>query len=97
MASCSPFRVDFTGSAQDLFIKIATMIHDHGGTITGGPSGGAFTVGTPLGTVSDTFTVSSQTCTITITQRPFLLPCSVIQNFIKRHLPAVAQAQVGDL
>lgn len=97
MASCAPFSVEFSGSAQELFIKIATMIHDHGGTITGGPSGGAFTVGTPLGTVSGTFTVSGQTCTITITQRPFLLPCSVIQNFIKSHLPAVAQAQLGDL
>ncbi|ABM33786.1 hypothetical protein QRO11_13660 [Paracidovorax citrulli] len=97
MASCPPFSVDFTGSAQDLFVKIATMIHDHGGTITGGPSGGAFSVGTPLGTVAGTFMVSGQTCTITITQRPFLLPCSVIQNFIRSHLPTVTQAQFGDL
>ena len=89
--------LDFTGSAQELFVKIATMIHEHGGTITGGPSGGAFTVGTPLGPVAGTFMVSGQTCTITITQRPFLLPCSVIQNFIKSHLPAVAQAQLGEL
>ena len=97
MASCPPFSVDFTGSAQELFVKIATMIHDHGGTITGGPSGGAFTVGSPLGAVAGTFMVSGQTCTITITQRPFLLPCGVIQNFIKSHLPAVAQAQFSDL
>lgn len=97
MASCPPFSVEFTGSAQELFVKIATMIHEHGGTITGGPSGGAFTVGSPLGTVAGTFMVSGQTCTITITQRPFLLPCSVIQNFIKSHLPAVAQAQFSDL
>ncbi|MBF9267025.1 hypothetical protein [Paracidovorax cattleyae] len=64
MASCPPFSVDFAGSAQELFVKIATMIHDHGGAIT---------------------------------QRPFLLPCSAIQSFIKSHLPTVAQAQFGDL
>ncbi|CAM3549175.1 hypothetical protein [Paracidovorax anthurii] len=71
------------------------MIHDHGGTITGGPSGGAFSVDTPLGSVAGTFMVSGQSCTIT--KRPFILPCKVIENFIRNNLPTVAQAQFADL
>ncbi|GKS84274.1 MULTISPECIES: hypothetical protein [unclassified Acidovorax] len=96
MASCSPFNVSFTGSAQDLFVKIAALIHQNGGVISGGPAGGSFSVGTPLGTVAGTFSVNGQTCTVTITQRPFFLPCSTIQSFVQSHIPTVVQSNILD-
>ncbi len=97
MASCNPFKVDFSGSAQDLFNKISTLIHQHGGTISGGPSGGTFSVQVPVfGTVAGTFSVSGQTCTIHITQRSFLLPCSTIESFVKSHIPTVEKAEITD-
>ena len=97
MASCSPFDVDFSGSAQDLFNKISALIHQHGGSISGGPSGGSFSVPVPVfGTVAGTFSVSGQTCTIHITQRSFFLPCSTIESFVKSNIPSVEKTAVTD-
>ncbi|KQU74279.1 MULTISPECIES: hypothetical protein [unclassified Rhizobacter] len=90
MASCAPFAVPFSGSAQDLFNKISLLIHQHDGTISGGPPGGAFSVPVPVfGTVAGTFAVTGQSCSIHITQRSFFLPCSTIESFVKSNIPNV--------
>lgn len=97
MASCDPFNVNFSGSAQDLFNKISLLIHQHGGSISGGPSGGTFSVPIPvLGAVAGTYSVSGQTCTIHVTQRSFLLPCGTIENYVRSNIPSVAKAAITD-
>lgn len=97
MASCSPFGVQFSGSAQDLYTKIETLIHQHGGSINGDASGGKFSVPVPVfGTVEGTYSVSGQTCTIHITKRSFFLPCSTIENFVKNHIPTVVATAMAD-
>ena len=96
-ASCSSFNVEFSGSAQDLFNKVAALIHEHGGTISGGPTGGAFSVSVPVfGTVAGTFSVSGQTVTIHITRRPFFLPCSTIESFIRSNIPTVVATAITE-
>ncbi len=90
MASCSPFTVNFSGTAQNLFLKISTLIHQHGGTITGDSSGGVFSVPVPvLGTVAGTYAVTGQACTIHITQRSFFLGCGTIESFVKSNIPTI--------
>ena len=97
MASCNPFGVDFKGSAQDLFNKVAALIHQHGGRISGGPSGGAFSVDVSVfGEVAGTFSVSGQTCTIHITKRSFFLACVVIERFVKSNIPTVEEVDIAD-
>lgn len=97
MASCSPFNVDFSGSAQDLFNKISALIHQHGGHISGGPSGGAFSVDVKVyGTVAGTFSVSNQTCRITITKRSFFLFCETIESFVRSNIPTIQKANIED-
>ncbi len=97
MASCSPFKVDFTGSAEDLFKKISKLIHQHGGTISGNDKKGDFSVPTPLGKVSGSYQVSGQQVTIHIKDRSFLLPCSAIESFVKSHIPSVVAADISEL
>ncbi len=97
MASCKPFSVKFSGSAQELFTKIAALIHDHGGTITGGPSGGAFSVPVPvLGAVAGAFSVSGQKIEIHITKRSIFLACGTIEKFVKDHIPTVQKTAIAD-
>jgi hypothetical protein len=97
MASCNPFGVNFSGSAQDLFNKISILIHQHGGAISGGPSGGVFSVPVPVfGTVAGTFSISGQTCTIHVTQRSLFLACGVIESFIKSNIPVVEKVAITD-
>lgn len=92
MASCNPFDVEFSGSAQELFNKVAVLIHQHGGTISGGPSGGSFSVPVPVfGVVAGTFSVSGQDCTVHITQRSFFLACGIIESFVRGNIPAVEE------
>ncbi len=97
MASCDPFSIDFSGSAQDLFNKISTLIHQHGGTVSGGPSGGTFSVPVPVfGKVAGTFSTSGQTCTIHITERSFFLACATIESFLKSNIPTIETAAITD-
>ena len=98
MSSCSPFSINFSGSAQDLFNKVSLLIHQHGGNIAGNPSGGSFSVKASIfGTVAGTFAVSGQTCTIHITQRPFLLSCGTIESFIRSKIPHVSTTELVTL
>lgn len=97
MASCDPFDVNFSGSAQQLFEKLQTLIQDAHGTISGDAAGGAFTIPTPLGKVEGTFSTSGQTCEIHITKHPFLLSCKRIESFVKDHITTVDGAAVTDL
>jgi hypothetical protein len=99
MASCAPFNVNFSGTAQDLFDKISSLIHQHGGTISGGLSDGNFSVPVPVfGTVAGNYySVAGQTATINITQRSFFLPCSTIESFIKSNIPTVERTPMEAL
>ncbi len=98
MASCDPFSIDFSGSAPELFNKISSLIHQHGGSISGDSSGGTFSVPIPVfGTVAGTYSVSGQTCTIHITQRSFFLPCTTIESFIRENIPTVERTALTTL
>jgi|GEM_PF-1901729 len=97
MASCDPFDVQFSGSAKDLFKQISALIQEQGGTISGGASGGAFSVPVPIfGTVAGNYSVAGQTATIHITRKSFFLPCATIENFIRSNVPQVAQRIIGE-
>ena len=97
MASCKPFKLKFSGSAEDLFAKLTKLVHDNGGTITGTPVAGSVSITTPLGGIDATYQVKGQTVTIHVTKRPFFLGCSDIQKFIKKQLPAVEKAKMAEL
>lgn len=98
MASCDAFQIHFTGTAQDLFDKISSLIHQHGGTISGNTSSGTFSVSVPVfGTVTGSYSVVGQVATINITQRSFFLPCSTIESFIKSNIPTVERTPMEAL
>ncbi len=98
MASCSPFTVDFSGSAEDLYKKISKLIHKHGGKIKGDDKSGTFSVPVSVfGTVKGSYKVSGQRVTITITDRSFFLPCGTIEDFVKSHVPKVVAAEISEL
>lgn len=98
MASCKPFSVGFSGDAQTLFNKISSLAHKHGGTISGGPTGGAFTIQVPVfGKIAGTYTVSGQSCEIHITDRSFFLSCGTIESFVKSNIPSIEKTAITEL
>ena len=97
MASCDPFTTGFSGSADQLFAKLSKLVHDNGGRITGNASAGTVSISTPIGAVDASYQVSGQDVTIHVTKRPFFLPCSTIESFVKEHLPSVEGTDIAHL
>jgi archaellum component FlaF (FlaF/FlaG flagellin family) len=64
MASCDPFDVTVTGDPATVFNQVKTTVESQGGVVN----------------VQGNYVISGQTVTITVTQKPFLLPCSEIES-----------------
>lgn len=87
MPSNESFNINFTDS-PDIFIKQAfAIVHENGGKISGDSSCGNFSVSISiLGKVDGVYEIRNQSCKILISQRPFLISCSKIENFVKSKL-----------
>jgi hypothetical protein len=83
MSACAPFIMSVpSGTAQDAFLRVQAAIVGHGGAMNGDATKGDFTVPTPFGSVAGAYAVDGLYVTITITQKPFLLSCAAIEEFI---------------
>lgn len=80
------FSVSFTGTADETVAKAKASIEKFGGTFTGDASNGDLVASTPAGKVKGSYTVAGQTITITITDKPFVVPVSVIEDRIRKFL-----------
>lgn len=85
-AAACHFKVSFSGSAQDLVDRARQKVQGAGGTFDGDAGSGSFSVPTPLGHVQGDYQISGQALTVNITKKPFLIPCSAIESYVKSRL-----------
>lgn len=85
MADCT-FSFSFAGNAPEVLHKARTAVERQGGTFTGSTSSGNFQLSVFGNTIAGSYAVSGQTMTIVIDTKPFLLPCSTIEGFLKTQL-----------
>ena len=85
MASCR-FNIEFNGSTSDLVTKAKTAIEQAGGSFTGTLTEGTYALSTPLGDISGMYTISGQTASFHITDKPFLVSCGTIEKKINGYL-----------
>ena len=85
MAACN-FSVPFTKSATDILDKAKQTIESQNGTFTGDENNGSFDVSVFGNTVKGSYTVQGQNLVIEITEKPFLVPCSMIESFLVNKL-----------
>jgi hypothetical protein len=83
MSACAPFNIPFTGSANDLLEKAKSKLAQMNGTITGSETAGSFAVSSPIGAVTGTYTISGQTFTVTVTEKPMMLGCGMLEGLLK--------------
>ena len=83
--SCQ-FSIPITRSITDVNITASAAIIAHGGTFTSSNIGGAFSVPTFIGSIGGTFTLVSGSLDVTITDKPWLVSCSTIQDELKSYL-----------
>lgn len=83
--SCN-FKVPFSGSAEDVLNKAKNTVKSQGGNFAGDTSAGNFDVTVFGNTIKGSYTVAAAELNISITDKPFLIPCSTIESFLKSQL-----------
>ena len=85
MSACN-FTIPFTKPVTEILAKAKSTVESQGGTFTGDTSSGNFNVSVFGNTVIGAYTVAGQDLQIDITEKPFLVPCSMIESFLKGQL-----------
>jgi hypothetical protein len=77
------FSINFSGSADATLGKAKSAVEGQGGRFNGDTNSGDFEVTVFGNKVAGTYTVAGNELSVTITDKPFLLPCSAIEGFLK--------------
>jgi hypothetical protein len=85
MSACN-FSIPFSGSADSIVNKARTAVQGQGGNFNGTASAGSFDVTVFGNTIKGSYTVNGQSLTIDIASKPFLIPCSTIEGFLRSQL-----------
>lgn len=83
--SCN-FKIPFSGSAEEIMNKAKSTVQSQGGNFSGDTNAGSFDVTVFGNTIKGSYTVSGADLDIVIDSKPFLLPCSTIESFLKGQL-----------
>jgi hypothetical protein len=77
------FSINFSGSADAALGKAKSAVEGQGGRFNGDTNSGDFEVTVFGNKVAGAYTVSGNELSVNITDKPFLLPCSAIEGFLK--------------
>lgn len=80
------FSIPFSGSGEAILTKAKSAVQSQGGDFNGDGDSGGFNVSVFGNKIVGTYTVSGQTLNINITDKPFMVPCSAIESFLKAQL-----------
>lgn len=85
MSACN-FTIPFSKSVTEILEKAKKTIESQNGTFTGDENAGNFDVSIFGNTVIGSYAVTGQDLNIDITEKPFLVPCSMIESYLKNNL-----------
>lgn len=85
MSACN-FTIPFSGSADEIFTKAKKSVEGQGGSFTGDVSGGSFELSIFGNSIVGSYTVVAQDLNVVISEKPFIVPCSAIEGFLKKQL-----------
>ena len=85
MADCN-FIIPFEGPAEKVLIKARFAVESQGGNFKGDTTSGDFDVNVFGNKIAGAYTVSGQDMNILITSKPFMIPCSMIEGFLKNQI-----------
>ena len=85
MAACN-FSIPFFGSPQDVISKARSAVQSQNGQFNGDASSGNFELSVFGNAIKGSYTVAGNTLNVVIDSKPFLLPCSAIEGFLKSQL-----------
>ena len=83
MSSCDPFSLTIPGTAAEFLAKAQNAAVKMNGVFTGNETTGSFDINSPMGKVAGTYIVNGQTATITVSEKPMMLGCGMIEGLLK--------------
>lgn len=85
MADCN-FSISFQGPASTIIVKAKTAIETYNGSFSGNETAGEFSVTVFGNSIKGSYTVTGQSLNLNITDKPFFVPCSTIENMLKKEI-----------
>ena len=77
---CDPFTITVAGDMTETLEKIRTTVTSMGGSFSGDGTSGSIASQTPVGQVEGDYSISGNEITITITKKPIMVPCGMIET-----------------
>lgn len=85
MAVCN-FSVNFNTPAFQIIAKAKSAIENQNGIFMGDEKAGQFQVSVIGNTIKGNYTITGQVMNLVITQKPFFVPCSTIENLLMKEI-----------
>ncbi len=85
MSACN-FSIPFSGDAVQVLAKAKSTVQGQGGQFNGDTNSGDFAVSVFGNTIAGTYRVTGQNMDVVINSKPFLIPCSTIEGFLKNQI-----------
>lgn len=85
MAACT-FTIPFTGEPETILDKAKRAVEKQSGNFTGDVSEGQFDVSIFGQGIVGGYKVNDGNLNIIITEKPFMVPCNAIENFLKSQI-----------
>ena len=82
MAACT-FTIPFTGSADIILEKAKKAVEKQNGNFSGDTNNGNFSVSFFGQEIVGGYTIAGNDLNIVIDNKPFMVPCSTIEGFLK--------------
>lgn len=85
MAACN-FSLPLSGNPTNVLEKARRAVQGQGGTFQGNEQSGSFHLNVFGNSIAGAYNVVGQNMEVVISEKPFLLPCSTIEGFLKAQL-----------
>jgi hypothetical protein len=85
LAICS-FTFHFPVSPEELVRRVGDAVRGAGGSFSGDTAEGRYCLWTPIGSIAGNYLVSGQTIQIDVTDKPFILSCSLIEKKLNEYI-----------
>ncbi len=85
MSDCN-FSIPFQQPVSVVIAKAKAAIENYHGTFNGDETSGDFGITVYGNTIKGTYSVTGQVLNLTITHKPFFVPCSTIENLLLKEM-----------
>jgi hypothetical protein len=85
MPDCN-INIPFSGTAQSILAKAKSAIESQNGIFRGDENAGEFEVTVFANTIKGNYIVNGNILNLIITNKPFFVPCSTIENILRKEI-----------